>query len=88
MHNVWTQCTYTHFVFVFVSRAIAEAVKGIRPRQQPSNLFSDTLLLSGLEVMKVNRFTNFVNIGERCNVAGSRKFNRLITKGLYEVRRP
>ena len=62
-------------------------MKGLPPRKRLSNLYNDTLLLSGLEVMKVNRFTNFVNIGERCNVAGSRRFNRLITKGKYEVRR-
>ena len=35
--------------------------------------------------MKVNIHTNFVNIGERCNVAGSRRFCRLITSGKYEV---
>jgi 5-methyltetrahydrofolate--homocysteine methyltransferase len=44
------------------------------------------MLLSGLEVMKVNAYTNFVNIGERCNVAGSRKFSKLILKGNYDVR--
>lgn len=43
-------------------------------------------LLSGLEPFKVGPYTNFVNIGERCNVAGSRKFAKLITSGLYEVR--
>ena len=35
--------------------------------------------------MLVNQYTNFVNIGERCNVAGSRRFARLITSGKYEV---
>ena len=35
--------------------------------------------------MRINIHTNFVNIGERCNVAGSRKFCRLITSGKYEV---
>ena len=35
--------------------------------------------------MKVNIHTNFVNIGERCNVAGSRRFCRLITSGKFEV---
>ena len=39
----------------------------------------------GLEPMRINVHTNFVNIGERCNVAGSRKFCRLITSGKYEV---
>lgn len=88
-----------------VYRAIAEAVRNTPPRVRPSNLFSDSLLLSGtylqlqdcgnlhallhlivgLEPMKVNVHTNFVNIGERCNVAGSRRFCRLITSGKYEV---
>ena len=39
----------------------------------------------GLEPMMVHNLTNFVNIGERCNVAGSRRFCRLITTGKYEV---
>lgn len=33
----------------------------------------------------IGPYTNFVNIGERCNVAGSRKFARLIMAGSYEV---
>lgn len=41
--------------------------------------------ISGLEPFKIGPYTNFVNIGERCNVAGSRKFAKLITSGLYEV---
>ncbi len=40
----------------------------------------------GLEPMIVGKHTLFVNIGERCNVAGSKKFARLITNGEYEVR--
>jgi cobalamin-dependent methionine synthase I len=36
------------------------------------------LLLSGLELMRINATIPFVNIGERCNVAGSRVFCRLI----------
>ncbi len=36
--------------------------------------------------MRVGPLTNFVNIGERCNVAGSRKFLRLIKSDKYEVR--
>ena len=39
----------------------------------------------GLEPMMINKHTNFVNIGERCNIAGSRKFKRLIMSGEYEV---
>tara|TARA_B110000008_G_scaffold261283_1_gene282541 strand:+ start:1026 stop:3650 length:2625 start_codon:yes stop_codon:yes gene_type:complete len=40
--------------------------------------------LSGLEPLKIGPQTNFVNIGERTNVTGSRKFLRLIREGLYE----
>ena len=40
--------------------------------------------LSGLEPMVMTAETNFVNIGERCNVAGSKKFARLISEGKYE----
>ncbi|KAJ8309214.1 hypothetical protein KUTeg_014088 [Tegillarca granosa] len=46
---------------------------------------ADGLLnIVGLEPMYIGPFTNFVNIGERCNVAGSRKFARLIKTGNYE----
>ena len=40
--------------------------------------------LSGLEPVVISAKTNFVNIGERCNVAGSRKFARLIREEKYE----
>ena len=40
--------------------------------------------LSGLEALKVSKEINFVNIGERTNVAGSRKFARLIREKKYE----
>jgi len=40
--------------------------------------------LSGLEPLTVSKETNFVNIGERANVAGSRKFARLIREKKYE----
>ena len=44
----------------------------------------DTLWLSGLELLEVRPENNFLNIGERCNVAGSRKFLRLIKEKNYE----
>ncbi len=40
--------------------------------------------LSGLEPVELTSETNFVNIGERCNVSGSRKFARLIREQKYE----
>jgi 5-methyltetrahydrofolate--homocysteine methyltransferase len=42
------------------------------------------LRLSGLEPLTVRPETNFVNVGERTNVTGSKKFARLIREGLYE----
>jgi 5-methyltetrahydrofolate--homocysteine methyltransferase len=38
-----------------------------------------------LEPLIIKKETNFVNIGERCNVAGSRKFARLISEEKYEA---
>ncbi len=45
---------------------------------------SHYLQLSGLELLEVNYTINFVNVGERCNVAGSRKFLRLIKEKNYD----
>lgn len=50
-----------------------------RPSPRPRHLY-----LSGLEELVVSPETNFVVIGERCNVAGSRKFLRLIREKNYE----
>ncbi|MBU3742197.1 MAG: methionine synthase [Candidatus Kapabacteria bacterium] len=62
--------------------AMAEAVKGIAPRRIPER--EPYLMLSGLEPLIVRPETNFVNIGERTNVTGSRAFARLILAGDYE----
>jgi len=43
-----------------------------------------TLTLSGLEPLIITQDSNFVNIGERTNVTGSRKFLRLIKEGLFD----
>ena len=42
------------------------------------------LKLSGLEALTAFQGSNFINIGERCNVAGSRKFARLIREKKYD----
>uniref|UniRef100_A0AAY4B6P5 Methionine synthase n=1 Tax=Denticeps clupeoides TaxID=299321 RepID=A0AAY4B6P5_9TELE len=65
-------------------QAISEAMKHGHPRVPPSQIFEDYMLLSGLEPFRIGPYTNFVNIGERCNVAGSRKFAKLIMSGNYE----
>lgn len=44
----------------------------------------DNLWLSGLELLEVKPENNFMNVGERCNVAGSRKFLRLINEGKHD----
>ncbi|XP_069464071.1 methionine synthase [Ambystoma mexicanum] len=65
-------------------REIANAVKSCKPRIPPSTVSDGYMLLSGLEPFRIGPYTNFVNIGERCNVAGSRKFAKLIMAGLFE----
>ncbi|MBN9063472.1 MAG: methionine synthase [Rhizobiales bacterium] len=62
-------------------RAIAEAVKGKKPRALPENV--PQLKLSGLEPFTLTPDIRFVNIGERTNVTGSAKFRKLITNGDY-----
>lgn len=64
-------------------KAVAEAVKGISPRAIPEP--DDVLYVSGLESVAVDRKNNFTNVGERTNVAGSRKFAKLIASGDYET---
>jgi 5-methyltetrahydrofolate--homocysteine methyltransferase len=50
----------------------------------PTKLYDGYSILSGLEPFRIGTYTNFVNIGERCNVAGSKKFLRLIKEDKYE----
>ncbi|QZT35791.1 methionine synthase [Halosquirtibacter xylanolyticus] len=54
-----------------------------KPPHQPKRQ-KHILKLSGLETLTIDASTNFVNIGERTNVAGSRKFARLIREKKYE----
>ena len=64
-------------------RAISEALKGLKPRQLPKR--EQRMWLSGLEALVVDKETqNFTNVGERTNVAGSRKFARLIAEKKYD----
>ncbi|MGQ0702816.1 MAG: methionine synthase [Gemmatimonadales bacterium] len=62
-------------------RAIAAAVAGQAPRQRPNP--PSRLRLSGLEPLTIGPDTLFVNIGERTNVTGSRRFAKLIAEGRY-----
>ena len=62
--------------------ALGARVKGLRPRSAPEvDRFTH---LSGLERLVIRPDTNFIMVGERTNVAGSRKFARLIREGEYE----
>jgi len=65
-------------------RAVKEGVLDVSPRVRPLGQQHNSMLLSGLEPLRVGKLSNFVNIGERCNVAGSRKFAKLIQKGDYD----
>ncbi|MGH7559987.1 MAG: methionine synthase [Gemmatimonadales bacterium] len=61
--------------------AIADAVRGLPPREPAAP--PPRLRLSGLEPLTVGPDTLFVNIGERTNVTGSRRFARLVAEGKY-----
>ncbi|MBX7117721.1 MAG: methionine synthase [Gemmatimonadaceae bacterium] len=63
-------------------RAIAEAVRGLPPRRIPE--IPRRLRLSGLEPLVIGPDSNFVNVGERTNVTGSKKFAELIIGGHYD----
>ncbi len=62
-------------------RAIAEAVRGFKPRKAPK--VAPLMRLSGLEPFVLTPDIPFVNIGERTNVTGSAKFRKLVTAGDY-----
>ena len=65
----------------FIAR-YADLVKGKTPREPKPQ--PETMRLSGLDLLDVTPEVGFVNVGERCNVAGSRKFLRLIKEKNYE----
>lgn len=69
--------TDEHFI-----RRFAEMAAGKRPRVPAPR--PQVLQLSGLEPLLVTPEVGFVNVGERCNVAGSRKFLRLIGEKKYD----
>lgn len=59
-----------------------DLIQGVQPRVPVKK--HAHLWLSGLELLEVSLEINFVNVGERCNVAGSRKFLRLINEKKYD----
>ncbi|MBO4826692.1 MAG: methionine synthase [Prevotella sp.] len=67
----------------FIARYVPLA-EGKQPRPIACRKYPyDTMRLSGLEQLNVTPEIRFVNVGERCNVAGSRKFLRLIKEKNY-----
>ena len=64
-------------------KAIADAVAGLPPRRPAAP--PARLRLSGLEPITIGPESIFVNVGERTNVTGSRKFARLVLAGDYEA---
>lgn len=65
----------------FIARYVS-LVAGKRPHQPV--IPPATMQLSGLDLLDVTSAVRFVNVGERCNVAGSRKFLKLIKEHQYE----
>ncbi len=63
--------------------AIAQAVHGLPPRRLPE--LETRCRLSGLEPLEIGPDSLFVNIGERTNVTGSKRFSDLILAGDYET---
>ena len=78
--NIIGGCCGTTDEFI---RLYGPIVEGKRPHMIADSK-SPTMWLSGLELLDVTPEVQFVNVGERCNVAGSRKFLRLIKEKNYD----
>ncbi len=77
--NILGGCCGTTEKFIELYPAIVRGKKPHVPAAPPKYLW-----LSGLELLELTPERRFVNVGERCNVAGSRKFLRLINEKNYE----
>ena len=77
--NIIGGCCGTTDAFIRLYGPLVEGKKPHVPTKQPENMW-----LSGLELLEVTPEVHFVNVGERCNVAGSRKFLRLIKEKNYD----
>ena len=77
--NLIGGCCGTTEAYIARFTALAEGVAPHIPAPKPNCMW-----LSGLELLEVKPEINFVNIGERCNVAGSRKFLRLVKEKKYD----
>lgn len=81
--NIIGGCCGTTDAYIACYNQIIRDENGWKKPHQPHQP-SSNLRLSGLERLEVRPDSNFINIGERCNVAGSRKFLRLISEQNYE----
>ena len=77
--NIVGGCCGTNPDFI---RAIAEKVQGVSPRKLAPR--EHVTHLSGLDPLTITPSMNLINVGERTNVAGSKKFLRLIQEGQFE----
>ena len=77
--NIVGGCCGTDETFI---RSYCQLAAGKKPHIK--NKKPSTLWLSGLELLEVTPEVGFVNVGERCNVAGSKKFLRLISERKYD----
>ena len=77
--NIIGGCCGTTDEYIALFSPIVDGVQPRVPAVKPGELW-----LSGLEPLIVNSRMNFINVGERCNVAGSRKFLRLINEKKYD----
>ena len=77
--NIIGGCCGTTEAYIAKYQELIKDAKPHAPAPKP-----DYLWLSGLELLEVTPEINFVNVGERCNVAGSRKFLRLINENKYD----
>ena len=77
--NIIGGCCGTTNEYIAEYAALIEGKAPHKPVPAP-----DCMWLSGLELLEVKPEINFVNVGERCNVAGSRKFLRLIQEKKYD----
>jgi len=77
--NIIGGCCGTDDHFIAKYPALVEGKQPRKPAEKP-----ETMWLSGLDMLDVTKDVHFVNVGERCNVAGSRKFLRLIKEKQYD----
>lgn len=77
--NIIGGCCGTTDAYIAEYPALIAGATPRQPARKPDNLW-----LSGLELLEVKPENNFINVGERCNVAGSRKFLRLINEKKYD----